>query len=175
MEIREPTPHSYNMDIKNANGQIAQHAFAKEILRVPGWDVAFPDSHVSVVDAFAYSKDTTFRFQIKYVSCVKCPTSGGTKVIVPLRNTYKYVSNNLTSKILYFENNIDCIYCFVPELDRGIFITRQMTRPVQTMFHVRISAQPRLTKRTRLWYHYTEFEPEVINGNSNRNGSLSIS
>ena len=165
------------MEVRNLNGQIAQHAFAKEILRVPGWDVAFPDSHISVVDAFAYSKDTTLRFQIKYVSCVKCPTSGGAKVIVPLRNTYrvKNQDNDLTCKILYFENNIDCIYCFVPELDKGIFITRQMTRPGQTMFHVRISAPPRLTKRTRLWYHYTEFEPEVINGNSNSNGALSVS
>ncbi len=175
MELREPTPHSYNMDIKNSNGQIAQHAFAKEILRVPGWDVAFPDSHVSVVDAFAYSKDMTLRFQIKYVSCIKCPTSGGTKVIVPLRNTYKYRSNTLTCKVLYFENNIDCIYCFIPELDKGIFITSAMTRPGQTMFHVRISAPPRLTKRTRMWYHHTEFQPEVIYGNSNSNGSLSVS
>ncbi len=176
MEFRESTQHSYNMNITNTKGQMALHAFAKEILRVPGWDVAFPDSPISVVDAFAYSKDTTLRFQVKYVSCIKCPTSGGTKVKVPLRNTYKYKSNkDLTCKVLYFENNIDCVYAFIPELDKGIFVTPNMAVPGQTMFHVRISAPPRLTKRTRMWYHHTEFQPEALNGNSNSNGSLSVS
>jgi hypothetical protein len=176
MQLKESAPHNYNMDTRNLHGQIAKHAFAKEILRTPGWDVAFPDSHISVVDAFAYSKDATLRFQVKYAGVCKCPTSGGSKVIIPLRNSYrKDYSGRMGHKVLYFENNIDCIYCFIPELDKGIFIAPEMTKPGQTMFHVRISLPPRVTKRTRMWYYHTDFQPEVLNGNSDSNGSLSVS
>jgi len=116
------------------------------------------------------------RFQIKYAGVCKCPTSGGSKVIIPLRNSYrKDYRGVLGHKVLYFENNIDCIYCFIPDLDKGIFITGNMVKPGQTMFHLRVSAPMRLSKRTRMWYHHTDFNPEVFDGSSNSNGSLSVS
>lgn len=161
--------HSYGSDIANQKGQVAQHAFAKEILRESGWDVAFPDSPISPVDAFAYTAKVTLRFQIKYCSSIKCPTSGGAKFIVPLKNGTKrnHYTGMMTKRFLYFENNIDCIYAYVPELDKGIFVYPSMVRRGQTMFHVRVSAPVRLTKRCRLWYHYVDFKPkEIINGSS---------
>ena len=165
--------HSYGSDIANQKGQIAQHAFAKEILRESGWDIAFPDSPISPVDAFAYTSEVTLRFQIKYCSSMRCPTSNGVKFIVPLKNGAKRVFRKdhttgiMNRRFLYFENNIDCIYAYVPELDKGIFVYPSMVTRGQTMFHVRVSAPTRLTKRCRMWYHYVDFKPkEIMNGSS---------
>jgi len=173
--------HSYGKDIANQKGQLAQHAFAKEILRKSGWDVAFPDSPISPVDAFAYTSEVTLRFQIKYCSCVKCPTSNGAKFIVPLKNgakrifTKEHKTGVMNRKFLYFENNIDCVYAYVPELDKGIFVYPSMVTRGQTAFHVRVSPPPRMTKRCRIWYHYVDFKPEeIINGSSNSVDKMSL-
>ena len=173
--------HSYGSDIANQKGQVAHHAFAKEILRESGWDVAFPDSPISPVDAFAYTAKVTLRFQIKYCSSTKCPTSGGAKFIVPLKNGAKRIyakgvsTGIMNRKFLYFENNIDCIYAYVPELDKGIFVYPSMVTRGQTMFHVRVSAPTRWTNRCRLWYHYVDFKPkEIMNGSSYRGDKVSM-
>ena len=173
--------HTYGHNVANQKGQIAHHAFAKEVLREAGWDVAFPDSHISPVDAFAYSRDHTLRFQIKYCSSMRCVTSGGVKFIVPLKNSYRRMysqhdtGGRMGKTLLYFENNIDCVYAYVPELEKGVFVYPSMVQPGQKAFHVRVSAPPRLTKRCRMWYHYVEFKPEdIINGSSYRNDKMSV-
>ena len=136
---------------------------AADILSCKGWDVAFPESHISPVDLIVYNNTKVYKLQIKAVKIIT-NKSGYQKIRVPLRNHLKYTyttSGELKGKSLayrYFDNDIQCVATYVDELKSVYYVWKTDVYEEQVSINLAITHKKFPKMVTHKHSNYLGFE-----------------
>ena len=148
---------------KNQLGLKAVHMVAADILSCKGWDVAFPESHISPVDIIVYNNTQVYKIQIKHCTIIH-DKSGYQKIRVPLRNHLKYTyttSGTLKGKSLayrYFDNDIQCVAAYVDELKSVYYVWQTDVYKGQVGINLAITERDFPKRVTHKHSNYLGFE-----------------